>query len=213
MKISQVEELVGITKKNIRFYEDEGLLSPERDPENGYREYSLKDVDELMKIKFLRKLSVPLEDIRKVQKKELSLSMCLEKQSSNLKSEITSLESSIELCDSVKDKNLDYSDFKADDYLEEMHRIEERGGKFMNVSQTDVKKKKLGALLAAAVFLAIMVAYIIFFLMVSVSGETPMPLFIVIMFVGIAVIVGCILALKQRLKEIEGGEEDEASKY
>ena len=71
MKISQVEELVGITKKNIRFYEDEGLLSPERDPENGYREYSLMDVDELMKIKFLRKLSVPLEDIRKVQKKEL----------------------------------------------------------------------------------------------------------------------------------------------
>ena len=90
MKISQVEELVGITKKNIRFYEDEGLLSPERDPENGYREYSLMDVDELMKIKFLRKLSVPLEDIRKVQKKELSLSMCLEKQSINLKNEITS---------------------------------------------------------------------------------------------------------------------------
>ena len=115
MKISQVEELVGITKKNIRFYEDEGLLSPERDPENGYREYSLKDVDELMKIKFLRKLSVPLEDIRKIQKKELSLSMCLEKQSSNLKSEVTSLESSIELCDSVKDKNLDYSDFKGKD--------------------------------------------------------------------------------------------------
>ena len=123
------------------------------------------------------------------------------------------MEISIELCVSVKENILDYSDFKADDYLEEMHRIEERGGKFMNVSQTDVKKKKLGALLAAAVFLAIMVAYIIFFLMVSVSGETPMPLFIVIMFVGIAVIVGCILALKQRLKEIEGGEEDEASKY
>ena len=26
MKIKQVEELVGITRKNIRFYEDEGLL-------------------------------------------------------------------------------------------------------------------------------------------------------------------------------------------
>ena len=213
MKISQVEELVGITKKNIRFYEEQGLLSPERDPENGYREYSLKDVDELMKIKFLRKLSVSLEDIRKVQEKKLSLSICLEKQSSNLKSEIASIESSIELCDSIKDKYLDYSDFDAAEYLEEMRKIEERGGKFMNVSKTDVKKKKIGALLAAGVILAIILVYILFLLTVGVRDGVPMPLFLLIMCVGIAVIVGCVLALKQRLKEIEGGEEDEASKY
>ena len=30
MKIKQVEELVGITSKNIRFYENQGLLTPER---------------------------------------------------------------------------------------------------------------------------------------------------------------------------------------
>ena len=51
MKIYQVEELVGITKKNIRFYEEEGLLNPERDPLNGYRDYTLKDVQQLKKIK------------------------------------------------------------------------------------------------------------------------------------------------------------------
>ena len=28
MKINEVEALVGITKKNIRFYEEKGLLSP-----------------------------------------------------------------------------------------------------------------------------------------------------------------------------------------
>ena len=44
MKIYQVEELVGITKKNIRFYEDQGLLCPNRNPQNDYREYSLDDV-------------------------------------------------------------------------------------------------------------------------------------------------------------------------
>ncbi len=38
MKIKQVEELVGITRKNIRFYEEQGLLNVER-AENGYREY------------------------------------------------------------------------------------------------------------------------------------------------------------------------------
>ena len=30
MKIKQVEELVGITRKNIRFYEEQGLLNVER---------------------------------------------------------------------------------------------------------------------------------------------------------------------------------------
>ncbi|WP_155242836.1 MerR family transcriptional regulator, partial [Butyrivibrio fibrisolvens] len=59
MKINQVEELVGITKKNIRFYEEQGLISPERNKDNGYRDYSLKDVDILNKIKLLRKLEVP----------------------------------------------------------------------------------------------------------------------------------------------------------
>ena len=58
MKIKQVEELVGITRKNIRFYEEQGLLSVER-AENGYREYSLKDVKRLQEIRFLRKLLSP----------------------------------------------------------------------------------------------------------------------------------------------------------
>ena len=39
MRINKVEELVGITKKNIRFYEEKGLLNPERNTENGYRMY------------------------------------------------------------------------------------------------------------------------------------------------------------------------------
>ena len=65
MKIKQVEELVGITKKNIRFYEEQGLLNPGR-AENGYREYSSDDVQRLKQIKFLRKLGVPIEEIRRV---------------------------------------------------------------------------------------------------------------------------------------------------
>ncbi|MBO4361003.1 MAG: MerR family transcriptional regulator, partial [Eubacteriaceae bacterium] len=54
MKINEVEQAVGITKKNIRFYEDQGLISPVRDPTNSYRIYSTADVDLLLKIKLLR---------------------------------------------------------------------------------------------------------------------------------------------------------------
>ena len=51
MKINEVEQQAGITKRNIRFYEQQGLLSPKRNGENGYRDYSEEDVAELKKIK------------------------------------------------------------------------------------------------------------------------------------------------------------------
>ena len=60
MKINEVEAAVGVTKKNIRFYEEEGLITPGREPGNGYRSYSQADVERLRRIKLLRKLDVPL---------------------------------------------------------------------------------------------------------------------------------------------------------
>jgi len=67
VKINEVEALVGITKKNIRFYEEQGLLSPRRNSENGYRDYGPEEVAVLRQIKLLRKLGVPLEEIRRMQ--------------------------------------------------------------------------------------------------------------------------------------------------
>ena len=48
MKIRQAEQLTGISGSNIRFYEKEGLIKPERG-ENNYREYSEEDVELLKK--------------------------------------------------------------------------------------------------------------------------------------------------------------------
>ena len=58
MKINEVEQLVGITRRNIRFYEKEGLLAPGRDSSNGYRSYTDEDVETLNRIKLLRKLDL-----------------------------------------------------------------------------------------------------------------------------------------------------------
>ena len=60
MKINEVEAQVGVTKKNIRFYEEKGLIAPRRNSENGYREYGPGEVEQLKQIKLLRKLGVPL---------------------------------------------------------------------------------------------------------------------------------------------------------
>ena len=51
MKINQAAELAGITSKNIRFYEDQGLIAPARDASNGYRDYSMENVEQLCRIR------------------------------------------------------------------------------------------------------------------------------------------------------------------
>ena len=71
MKIKELEQASGIPRASIRFYEKEGLLEPER-MENGYREYSDRDLEALRKIVLLRALQVPLKDIRDKGKNEKS---------------------------------------------------------------------------------------------------------------------------------------------
>ena len=79
MKIKQVEELVDITRKNIRFYEEQGLLSVGR-AENGYREYGVEDVKRLKQIRLLRRLSVPIEDIKQLLEGKYTREDVLERQ-------------------------------------------------------------------------------------------------------------------------------------
>ena len=72
MTIKELEERTGMTRANIRYYENEGLLRPAR-LANGYRDYSEADVSALEKIKLLRQLHMDLETIRAVQSGALPL--------------------------------------------------------------------------------------------------------------------------------------------
>lgn len=66
MKISEVMEITKLTKKAINYYEDEGLIKPDINPDNNYREYSQSDVDKLIQIATLRQLDMPVKEIKKV---------------------------------------------------------------------------------------------------------------------------------------------------
>ena len=44
MTIKEVEQITGLTRSNIRFYEKEKLITPDRNENNGYREYSEEDI-------------------------------------------------------------------------------------------------------------------------------------------------------------------------
>lgn len=61
-----------MSRANIRYYETEGFLSPER-RENGYRDYSEEDLETLKRIKLLRLLGVSLADIKAAKDGSLPL--------------------------------------------------------------------------------------------------------------------------------------------
>ena len=58
-----------------------------------------------------------------------------------------------------------------------------------------------------------MVATIALLVWGYITEPLPIILFIIIVAIPVAAIVGVLLALKDRMRQIEGGEEDAASKY
>ena len=213
MKIKQVEELVGITRKNIRFYEDQGLLNVER-AENGYREYHQEDVIRLQEIKLFRKMDISIEEMKLLFEKKKSLQICLEQHLKELEHRMEGLLKMQDMCERLILEHRSLESLNAEDCLEEIEQMEKEGAKFMNVNKTDVhKKKRTGAIIGAAVMTVLMLVTII--IVFWANAQDPIPLGLLLLIAGIpaVIIAGTLIALAGRMKEIEGGEEDEASKY
>ncbi|MDD6213328.1 MAG: MerR family transcriptional regulator [Clostridiales bacterium] len=216
MHINEVERLVDITKKNIRFYEEQGLLQPARNEGNRYREYSEEDVAKLKKIKLLRMLGVPISEIRRVIEENIPLEDCLERHMISLRRQEKSLQKMQEMCREIMDAREIFSEIDAESYLIRMNEMEKEGVMFVETKKEDKRSKKKSAIIAGSVMILLMILCICLFAWCAWGvAEDPMPvgMFIAFSLGIIVVIVGVLLSLRMRLKEIEKGEIYEASKY
>ena len=59
---SEIQKETGLTRKAIEYYEDKGLIHPQKS-ENGYRAYSSKDLEILKQVSIFRKLGMSISDI------------------------------------------------------------------------------------------------------------------------------------------------------
>ncbi len=213
MKIKQVEELVNITSKNIRFYEDQGLLFPER-AENGYREYHEKEIDILKKIKLFRKFDISISDIKSILNNEKSLRDCLDKSITELKKRQSDLEKMQILAESMLMQSTELDRLDTDKWIEEVDRMERKGVDFVNLEKVDIhRKKKAGALIGGTLMMLAMGISIGIIVWASMEDPIPLPMLLFLILIPSIVIICIIVAIYSRIKEIEGGEEDEASKY
>ncbi len=218
MKINnEVESLVGITKKNIRFYEAEGLLTPRRNSENGYRDYGDAEVEALRRIKLLRKLGVPLEEIRQMHSGAHTVGDGMRRHLVTLEREQKNLEQSMELCRRLKDREEPLSALDAQGLLAEMEAMEHQGATFLNRQTGDARRIRYIAPAVVTVLtvglMAALMALMLWGFTTDADQAPPLPLVVVLVAIPGVIILGVLLALVQRVQEIEKGEADDAKQY
>lgn len=101
MTIKDVEQKTGLGRSNIRFYEKEKLITPEKNSKNGYKNYSLEDVNRLKKIAYLRTLGISIIDIRSILLEETTVYEVIKYQSMKLDNQIKELKNSKKKCDRI----------------------------------------------------------------------------------------------------------------
>lgn len=140
MKIRQAEQLTGISGSNIRFYEKEGLIKPERG-ENNYREYSEEDVELLKKIKVLRMLGVPVNEILEIEKGQISLEDAMKRRLDEIRKETQNLRQTEEICSLIVKKEYALADI-SEDIMDEKQAF--WAVRLRQVLKEDMTKKIIG---------------------------------------------------------------------
>jgi len=133
MTIKDMETHTGMSRANIRYYEAEGLLCPQRG-ENGYRIYSREDAAILLKIKLLRCLGLSLEQIRSLQSGNLRLESVLTSHLTELDRQQELLSHNQQVTRLLIDDGVSYATLDPTHYL----HILESGEQIL---KTDVQKK------------------------------------------------------------------------
>lgn len=216
MKINEVEALAGITKKNIRFYEEQGLLSPRRNTENGYRDYGDEEVQILRRIKLLRKLGVPIEEIRKMLNGTHTVADGMRRHMVSLEREERNLQQAIALCREMQNLDIPAAALEAETLLTQMEEMERSGTAFQNKQKQDVRVRYAAPVIITVVMVGIMLGIIMLLLWAyGIAPEEAPPVWFLLMIVGLclAVCVGVLLAMVQRIREIEKGEMEDAKRY
>lgn len=120
ISINQVEQLTGVSKRNIRFYEKEGLLIPERNTLNGYRTYGESDVQRVKVIKMLRMLDMPIEEIKRILDGKISLEEAILEHQNRLEEKMQEVQIAIQFCSHLKTQEI--QTLNVDQCLEKMEQ-------------------------------------------------------------------------------------------
>ncbi|MGM9568381.1 MAG: MerR family transcriptional regulator [Clostridia bacterium] len=102
LTIKETAELMGISIRTLHYYDEIGLLVPEKKADNGYRFYDTDDIMELQQILFFKKLDFSLKEIQEMMSSSsYDCRFALERQRGFLLSKRHHLDEMISMIDKV----------------------------------------------------------------------------------------------------------------
>lgn len=214
MFINEVCHIVGLSRKSIRYYEENGLLSPKRNTENDYRIYDEEDIKKLKTIKFLRELDVPIRDLKMLNEGTLTLHECMLDRIHKIENQVANYHKVKEMCMELSNSEDTFTSIDITKYFQSMNTLNKEGFTLRDV-RTSKRKKITGAVLSSFIFslFFIAMAFGITYFQVTQADKIPWLVYAFLMLLFGFPVIGIVINLVNRIKEIQGGEEDEASKY
>lgn len=132
MEIKEVESLLSISRSNIRFYEKQGLISPER-RDNNYRDYTKEDITALKRIVMFRKMGFTIEEISLMQKGKLSFNEAIPDVKSRLETEIEQLNGALNTISQISKEYTSFEKIDVNKCWDSIQRSENSGEKFIDI--------------------------------------------------------------------------------
>lgn len=214
MFINEVQHAVGLSKKSIRYYEENGLLTPKRNISNDYRIYDEEDIRKLKVIKFLRDLDVPIRDLKLLCEGRITLQDCMQERIYRITEQEKNYSRVKDMCLRILKSNNQFDNIDITQYFQEMNTLN-KGGFSMRSGKVEHSKKIYGAALSSlffGLFFIFLIAVISYFQFTEVD-KMPMAIYCFLMAILSIPLIGIVVNFVARVQEIKGGEEDEASKY
>ncbi len=149
MKINELENLLGVTRATIRYYEDQGLVTPAR-TENGYPDYSDEEALLFQKIIVLRKLGVGVPEIRDLIEGKTTLHDVLAGNVERLRAQQDEITAAIEMCNEIENEAGDFDSIDPPKYLRSMYEAEEKGKRFAEAKEISPRQLNLAITMLAA---------------------------------------------------------------
>lgn len=161
MKIKTAAQLANMTPRNIRFYEEMGLITTGRS-ENGYREYNDEDIERLRQIKMMRDLGITMENIKKYFSHKVSMNELMAERKKELETQRKEVETLYKLCDSLEHQQLPLSEYTTklvSNAIEEKENIDKNNKILTSNIQQRFSRKAVILDLVVSIILFSLLAY------------------------------------------------------
>ncbi len=136
MRIGEIAKRTGLNISNIRFYERKGLLTPKREQDSQYRDYTEENVLQVKTILLYRKMGIPIETVYLLLHGQADLKEVLFRQQVALQEEIENLNGSLQLCQMLlQEEHPKLESAQIETYLNYVHEEEEKNVQFACISE------------------------------------------------------------------------------